>query len=191
MLELTSNPAQFAYDEAVRLIEEAIVTGSTRLRLDQQNTRFLEVLPNEILGLPDLQILNLNNTKIADISLLSQLPALEWLWLENTKVFDLTPLQNLPSLMLLGLSGTLVEDLRPLASLRKLQDLDLDGIPCDDLRPLRDLTNLIYSPEFDGLTFRNCGAARKDAIVSSPPSKGLDIKSLVPQTPSQNTLLHM
>lgn len=89
-----------------------------------------------------ISALNLNGTKLTDISFLSQMKELRTLKLINSRgVRDLTPLAGL-LLKSLSLTETNVSDLTPLATL-PLEELRLDRCArVNDLRPLTSLTKL-------------------------------------------------
>ena len=89
-----------------------------------------------------IQILSLANTRIQDITTLSDFDQLELLNLCETRVSDLEPLAHLTALRALDLSGTKISDLTPLVNLTALRALDLSGTKISDLTPLVNLTAL-------------------------------------------------
>lgn len=227
-----ANAADNAYATAERLISKARKEGAARIDFDREETHALNRLPKGISDLPGLQILDLDNTQVADLSPLFGLTRLTTLFLSNTKVSDLGPLSGLTRLTKLGLNETQVSDLTPLSSMAWLTELVLDDTPVSDLgplsgqselrrlvlgstqvsdlsplsglvglttltldhapvsdlgplsgltgltglwlgntlvsdlRPIRGLRQLMASPEFDGLTFQNCSAAKSDARIA-------------------------
>ncbi|MCP3971072.1 MAG: leucine-rich repeat domain-containing protein, partial [Rhodobacteraceae bacterium] len=136
--------AQRAYEAAEKRIAEAKARGATELRFDREETYALQVLPPGIAELTGLQILNLDNTDIS----------------------DLTPLAGLTALLWLGLNRTRVQDLSALTGLTNIHDLRLDGTAIADLRPVRGLRKLAQPPDAPGLTFEDCAAARRDERIA-------------------------
>jgi hypothetical protein len=80
---------------------------------------------------------------VKDISALDSLVNLEILELQNHKIADLNPLKNLKKLKKLYLPDNLVlTDLSPLSNLRNLEKLDLRNNKISDVSALSGLTNL-------------------------------------------------
>ena len=96
-------------------------------------------------GLVLLKLLDLQgNPGLTDCSSLSSLPELEYLDLSESKITDLTPLQNLRKLKQLNLSEcTMASDLTPLTHLLELEYLDLSNTSIDDLSPLVNMNKLL------------------------------------------------
>ncbi|MEJ5922278.1 leucine-rich repeat domain-containing protein, partial [Bifidobacterium thermophilum] len=90
----------------------------------------------------NLQWLNLDKTKVSDLSPLAKLTKLGDLWLSGTQVSDVSPLAKLANLQYLHLSGTQVSNVSPLAKLAKLDYLDLSNTQVSNVSPLAKLTNL-------------------------------------------------
>ena len=105
-------------------------------------SRWEQELPASIATLTGLQWLDLDNSQVQDLSLLSNLKGLQMLRLNNTRVQDLSALAGLEELQLLDLSDTLVEDLAPLSDLKGLQRLEFDNTQVHDLTPLSGLKGL-------------------------------------------------
>jgi hypothetical protein len=78
-------------------------------------------------GLTALQSLDLNDTRVSDVTSLAGLTALQALYLRNTQVSDLTPLAGLTALEFLDLGTTQVSDVASLAGLAALQLIDRNG----------------------------------------------------------------
>ena len=89
-----------------------------------------------------LEVLELQNSVLADPKPLASLITLEKLYLNGSNVVDLTPLRGLVNLERLTLDNTNVTDLEPLAGLSKLEELFLNGTAVSNLVPLTTLTNL-------------------------------------------------
>ncbi len=136
------NEAEKAYQAAQKEIARAAKAGETRLSFDAEPFRALERLPPELAALAGLQVLDLDNTQVADLAPLAALTGLQELWLDNTRVADLAPLAALTGLQVLWLDNTQVADLAPLAALTGLQFLDLNNTQVADLAPLAALTGL-------------------------------------------------
>ncbi|MDJ1182929.1 NACHT domain-containing protein [Roseofilum casamattae] len=94
--------------------------------------------------LSQLQILYLLVTRVRDISALKQLPQLRELYLSETRVKDISALKQLPQLQYLDLSRTQVEDISALKQLPQLQYLDLSGTQVEDISVLKQLSQLWY-----------------------------------------------
>jgi hypothetical protein len=110
----------------------------------QNDFRRFIVNLSPLVGLTDLQDLNLMDTQVTDLSPLAGLTKLQFLNLSGTQVADLSALAGLTNLQFLDLSRTQVADLSPLAELINLQFLDLSRTKAVDLSPLTGLTNVIY-----------------------------------------------
>ena len=108
--------------------------------LDLEDTQVADLSP--LKNLSTLKILHLDNTQVADLSPLKDLPELKRLDLENTQVADLSPLKNLSTLEILHLENTQVADLSPLKNLSTLEFLHLENTQVADLSPLKDLSTL-------------------------------------------------
>ena len=93
---------------------------------------------------PGLHGLELDGTKLDDLSPLAGLTELQELYLGDTQVRDLSPLAGLTKLHRLFLNNTQIRDLSPLAGLTKLERLNLSDTQVQDLSPLAGLTELRY-----------------------------------------------
>ena len=92
--------------------------------------------------LKDLRHLDLSYAPVSDLSPLAKNNRLETLYLIDTMVVDLTALEDLDRLEWLLLHGTPVRDLSPLAKAKSLTWITLVGTKVDDLAPLMNLSNL-------------------------------------------------
>ena len=90
----------------------------------------------------NLEVLNLWNTDVSDVSALASLTNLEWLELDSTDVSDVSALANLTNLEWLELYETDVSDVSALASLTNLETLYLYDTDVSDVSALARLTNL-------------------------------------------------
>ena len=108
--------------------------------LDLEDTQVTDLSP--LKDLSTLKFLDLGNTPVVDLSPLKDLSTLKFLDLGNTPVVDLSPLKDLSKLEFLDLGNTQVVDLSPLKDLSKLEFLDLGNTPVADLSPLKDLSKL-------------------------------------------------
>lgn len=134
--------AERAYKLAEAVIAEALDDGGLGLAFSGEEFHALDQLPSKIGGLRALQMLDLKNTRIADLTPIAHLTELLELELDNTQVNDLAPLANLTGLHSLSLTRTPITDLAPLAALNALQYLYVDGTRVSDLTPLAGLTQL-------------------------------------------------
>ena len=115
-------------------------TLSNLEKLDLENTKVTDLTP--LKGLPRLRDLELGGTKVTDLTPLKGLPNLAYLGLQNSGVTDLMPLKGMPKLKSLGLRDTKVPDLTPLKGLPKLYGLSLGNTQVTDLTPLKGLPEL-------------------------------------------------
>ena len=92
--------------------------------------------------LKDLRYLDLSYTPVRNLSSLTNNKRLEHLFLIDTMVDSLSALEGLDQLEWLLLHGTPVRDLSPLANAKSLTWLTLTGTKVDDLTPLMNLHNL-------------------------------------------------
>ncbi|MEL7116217.1 MAG: hypothetical protein AAGP08_11615, partial [Pseudomonadota bacterium] len=158
--------AEEAYQVAVEEIALVKAQGGVMLALSGDDTHALEVIPPEIVELTDLTFLNLDHTRVSDLSPLAALTLLQRLYLRNTSVQDLAPLEALTSLIHLGLGGTAVQNLSPIAGLASLEELWLDNTPVIDLRPIRGLNALNKIDSHFGLSFVRCAATEVDPRIA-------------------------
>ena len=86
---------------------------------------FLDALPIE--RLTNLEELNLEGTKIADLTPLHTLHNLRYLNIKNTKVTDLTPLEDLTSLQEINMGNTNISKLEPLCGLPNLLKINAEN----------------------------------------------------------------
>lgn len=110
-----------------------------------------------IQNLTGLQVLELADTKISDLSPLRDLTALTTLSihgpsLRGPRITDLAPLENLTRLTSLSLDVYNVSDITPIRNLTNLRTLSLTRGRVSDISPLRNLTNLT-SLELPGPVF--------------------------------------
>ena len=120
---------------AITVAEMVTLTSFTANDRDIRNLTGLEFAKN-------LEVLELNNNLIADLSPLTELINLRNLWLYWNKISDLSPLASLIKLRGLGISHNLVSDLSPLAELTELQSLICWESSVSDLSPLAGLPKL-------------------------------------------------
>jgi len=134
--------ADKAFEAAREMIAEAKRHGAEGLGFDQDATRALTQLPDEIGALGGLKALDLSNTGVSDLTPLAGLTSLTTLSLNSTDVSDLTPLAGLTGLTYLSLNGTGVSDIAPLAGLTGLTTLYLNNTGVSDIAPIAGLTGL-------------------------------------------------
>ncbi|WP_300444344.1 leucine-rich repeat domain-containing protein [uncultured Mameliella sp.] len=100
------------------------------------NSWAVTALPEEIRRLDWITWMDLEGTRVADLSPLAPLVHMEKLDLRGTPVSDLTTLAGMTKLQNLFLEGTQVEDLSPLSGCTRLREIWLDGTGVVDLSPL-------------------------------------------------------
>ncbi|MDQ1352390.1 MAG: hypothetical protein QG657_2696 [Acidobacteriota bacterium] len=124
----------------IEQIEKQI--GEKLAPLPLKNIRKLENNGFTLDNAGQIQRLNLNGTKVKDISFLSKLGGLTHLSLENNQITDLTPLRELMNLTNLNLKKNQITDLTPLRELKNLTVLNLHENEITDITPLRDMAKL-------------------------------------------------
>ncbi len=124
--------------------------GFNELRSDHQYTvtdsavPLYQLIDEALNGLPPskLQVLDLTDRKLSDLSGIESLTGLRQLLLRGNLVSDLSPLAGLIDLQHLDLSDNMVTDLSPLFALYDLQKLNLSDNYVTDLSPLAGLSDL-------------------------------------------------
>ena len=129
------------YDEKFEFDDVTPLVGLTELQhLNVSATRVSDL--NPLVGLTGLQHLNVSSTPVSALSPLARLIGLQHLNVSNTRVIDLSPLGELNGLQYLHASYIQVNDLSPLASLIGLQQLYIFTTQVYDLSPLGGLISL-------------------------------------------------
>jgi Leucine-rich repeat (LRR) protein len=95
-------------------------------------------------GATHLKTLELSTTKITSLAPLSKTTELESLDVSSIAISDLTPLAGATELTSLDLRNTKVTSLAPLAKLTKLAYVDLEGTAVKDLSPLTASAKSLY-----------------------------------------------
>ncbi len=103
----------------------------------------LEMLPVHIAELQNVWEVNLNGTRVADVSLLAHSPEMRELLLNSTLVTDLSSLANLKRLEILMLRDMPLADLSFIREMKSLKILDISGTQITDLSPLSACKNLV------------------------------------------------
>ena len=113
-----------------------------------ENLELLDLSDNEVsdlsplAGLTHLKVLDLSHTAISDVSVLAGLTNLVKLHLNSTAISDVSALAGLTNLIRLDLSHTAISDVSALAELTHLKVLDLDNTAISDVSALAGLTHL-------------------------------------------------
>ena len=94
--------------------------------------------------LQNLTLLKIDDTKITDISPLSNLPKLSQIYLDNDPIADFSPLTTLPALTNLSATNTGMSDLSVISSISTLNNLIVDSNNITSIEPIAKLTNLQY-----------------------------------------------
>ena len=160
---------QAAFDEATRLVDEAIAEREDWL--DFFDWHALTTLPPQIATMWELRRLDLDNTRISDLSVLSDLTGLQQLYLNNTRISDISALSGLTGLLGLDLDNTRVVDLRPVLNMPKLKDdpfafgLTFKNTPaCDAIPALREVAEIVDAEERAAEVFRILEALPEDWV---------------------------
>ena len=118
-----------------------MVTG---LCLNNCEIRTLKYKIPMLKDLQNLQILNLSDNLLIDISPLKELSNLKNLNLANNQLTQIGSLENLQNLIELQLSGNQLSDISSLQSLNEIEKLRLHRNRIVDISPLEKLTNLTH-----------------------------------------------
>ncbi len=94
-----------------------------------------------------VRLVNLDNTRVSDLSPLAEFKFLYSLRLENSPVRDLSPVAELKNLRLLYLKNTQVSDLSPLTELKNLQWISLENTQVSD-EQLHELIEALPNCQF-------------------------------------------
>lgn len=122
--------------------------------LDLMNTDVEDL--SALATLTKMKKLVLDGTKVRDISVLSNLTNLEWLMIDRTEVYDISAVGSLLNLIKLEIANTAVTDLSPIAGLRHLEAIDISSTAITDLTPLLTL------PALSKLHIHNLEAAKTE-----------------------------
>ncbi len=99
-------------------------------------------------SLANLEVLNLNTTRVKNLDPLRHLHKLRSLSLSGTSIREISPLAGSPHLESLWINDTKISDVSPLADIRSLRRLFIDGTTIQSLKSLTSLRDLtVY---FDG-----------------------------------------
>ena len=112
-----------------------------RLVLDNKKLR---ILPSEIGQLKQLQVLELNQNQLTDITALGQLQQLQGLGLSHNQITDISVLGQLKQLDSLYLNHNQLTDISTLGQCQQLQVLDLSYNQLTDISALYQCQQLIY-----------------------------------------------
>ncbi|WP_108801834.1 COR domain-containing protein [Aquimarina sp. Aq107] len=126
-------------DLAQRIIKQAKNQYSTSLDLRNCN---LTKIPDEILEVKDLSILNLRGNSISDLSFLEKIDSLKELDIRGNVVDNISSLRNLSNLEVLDIGYNSVSDFSPLANLINLKKIWLENNNISNIFFLEKLANL-------------------------------------------------
>lgn len=121
-----------------KLYAKAVLAKTSVIRLPRLMKK------REIAWLLHVTYLDLSETHIENLELLSRLEKLQFLLLTKTNVRDLTPLTNLKELQGLALNGTKISSLKALSRLKRLKGLYLSNTNVSSLSPLSNLKEVIW-----------------------------------------------
>ena len=107
----------------------------------KQNNTNINPSPEELHKIINMKTLTVD-TFFQDAHPIERLTALERLNIENSKIVDLSPLHGLNKLRYLNLKNTKVISLAPLSELYSLQEINIENTPISDLTPLCSLSEL-------------------------------------------------
>lgn len=125
----------YCSDSRIGVLESLVQSLKFARNLEEYIT---EVLNN----LKHVTSLDLNSSRMNDISSLARFIKLRSLYLRNTQVSNVSSLVNLSDLMSLDLEGTQVSDVSSLAGLTNIEWLDLSNTQVKDVSSFTGLINL-------------------------------------------------
>jgi len=125
---------------AVQRIAEARKLRGPNLKLDKLPE--LVTLPEELVELDHVRLLDLSGTNITDFSLLAKMKSLRILRLKGCPIKDFSPLWDMPELTSLDLSNTTFSNLAPVARMANLELLDISNTEVLSLEDISDLAKL-------------------------------------------------
>ncbi|QUJ77485.1 hypothetical protein KDD17_05695 [Sulfitobacter albidus] len=135
--------ADEAYAEAERRIEEHIESDEDMRSISFGDLEALEEIPPLIRKVESLFYIDLENTQVANIDVLSGFDTLEILNINLTRVTDLKPVETLINLTDLYITGLHPQSLDPLSRLFNLELLHMWDAKITDLSALTRLHNLM------------------------------------------------
>lgn len=147
-VELSVEPEYKPDDESdyiVFEIDHGLYTSTLRVerdlqKLDLHGGSFSGNALEKIGQMTNLTELNLENTKITNISFLKNLKNLKKLNISGNNISDLSPLENLTNLEYLYINNNDVKDISALSKLKNLKELFLSG---NKIKSVSELKNLI------------------------------------------------
>ncbi|MDI3337568.1 hypothetical protein QKW60_14215 [Defluviimonas aestuarii] len=179
-----------AFQAARKLITEAKRGSLDSLSFSGGSFRFLDLLPQEIVGLTKLKHLYLDNLPV-DISPLKEMRQLTHLHIRNARLWRSNALSDLTWLTHLDLSGSDIDDLSAISRLTRLQYLSLAGTKVAELHPLSmmhelndlnladtrvfDISPLLFLKRLTKLNLRNTLIDRVDPLSELRALQELDI----------------
>ena len=136
--------AQLRADYPDKQIVWRVFVGKYSILTDEEMLRMtFSIGDDDTSGLQycnDVKYLDVNSSKITNISFMSHMPKLECVILTLTKVKDLSPLANCPNLTWLELANCSgVNDLSGISSLTGLKYLNISGTKVTDLNVLENV----------------------------------------------------
>lgn len=136
------------HSEAIEAQPGSVVTLSDLTRMPNLQELYLNGQQithlDELATLGQLRILDFrNNTKLTDLSGLSDKPFLEALSLDGSGVYTLDDLAGVP-IAILQVGGLSIDSIEPLRGNEALQELGIGYTHIDDLSPLLTMPNLEY-----------------------------------------------
>lgn len=108
---------------------------------DFSDEHLLQIIP-DLMRLPEPLKLNLNGTRVRNISALRRVKNLKTLNLEGTWVANIDVLKDFQGLTELSLAGTRISNVDALKELKNLRTLNLEGTRVANIDVLKDLKNL-------------------------------------------------
>lgn len=170
------------------LNEISIIKKRDGSKLDLGFSQFsaLKIIPAEILEIPHIDELELDNTQIVDLSPIRSLDCLERLHMNNVPASDLSPISTLERLEILDIEGTNVRDIEVIRKFKNLRALNISNTHVSDISPvsatinlehfacensavqdLRPLTSLskLGTDGWPGLHFEGCKATQRDQML--------------------------
>lgn len=139
-LKRREDAVQQDYLKAQSLISDVMMSGLKSVDLSHL-TNLIE-LPNSISRCESLEDINVSNTSIYDLSVISNLQSLKKVCAYFTPLSNINFVHTLTSLEWLGVSASKINSISPVRNLADLKYIDISHTNVSDLSPLGSCKNL-------------------------------------------------
>lgn len=164
--KMTASPKVVIHGADIHLLEPLLAFLALEV-LDVFNVPLADISP--VAQMDMLQNLRISQAPFRELDALSSLENLKTLDVSNTGIDDLRPLSSLRGLEVLNLSGTGIRRLKGLEGLSSLRELDIASTNVRSLNPIMDLTNMeklaCFNTRINNRQVNNFKAANPDCEV--------------------------